>query len=64
MIIIVSGYNLGRKSSMENTDQREWVPTSLCENTNLYFPKGSVPYLSYLVVILEVIYVLNFIPRP
>ena len=64
MIIIVSGYNLGRKSSMANTDQREWVPTSLCENTNLYFPKGSVPYLSYLVVILEVIYVLNFIPRP
>ena len=29
MIMIVSGYTLARKSSMENLDRSEWMPTSL-----------------------------------
>ena len=58
MIIFVSGYTLARKSSMENPDRREWVPTSLCENPRLSFPKDNVPYLSDLGVILEVMDVL------
>ena len=46
MIIIVSGYNLARYSSMENPDRMEWVTTSLCEDPSLYSPKESVPALS------------------
>ena len=38
-IMLVSGYTLTRKSSMANHDLTEWVPTSSCENTNLYLPK-------------------------
>ena len=49
MIMIVSGYTLARYSYMENPDQIEWVPTSLCKNTSLCSPKESVPELSYLV---------------
>ena len=51
IIIIVSGYTLDRKSSTENPDQREWVPTSLCENPSLSLPKERVTDLRYLVVI-------------
>ena len=51
MIMIVSGYTLDRKSSMENPDCREWVPTSLCENPSLSLPKESVPDLRDLIVI-------------
>ena len=51
MIIIVFGYTLARNSSMKNLDQREWLPTSLCENTDLYSQKERVPDLRELVVI-------------
>ena len=54
MIIIVSGYTLAIESSMENPDQMEWVPTSLCENPRLSLPKESVPVLRDLVLIWEV----------
>ena len=53
MIVIVYGYTLARKISIENPDQREWVPISLCENLSLSSPKESVPNISDLVVILE-----------
>ena len=43
---------------MANSDQIEWVPTSLCENPSLSSPKESVPALSEFVVICEVIVVL------
>ena len=33
----------------------EWVPTSLCENPSISFPKESLPALSELVVVFEVI---------
>ena len=45
MIMIVSGYTLARKSSTENPDQSEWVPTSLRENPRSSSPKESVPDL-------------------
>ena len=51
MIMIVSGYNLDRKSSMSNPDGRKWMPTSLYENTSLSSPKESMPNLRDLVVI-------------
>ena len=51
MIIIVSGYALARKSFTVNTNQRECVPTSFCENTSLSSPNESVPNLRDLVVI-------------
>ena len=55
MIMIVSGYTLARYSSMANPDRMEWIPTSLCENVILSLTKESVPDLSELVVICEVI---------
>ena len=55
IIIIVYGYTWVRNSSMENPDQMEWLPTSLCENPSLYLPKEGVTDLRYLGVILEVI---------
>ena len=55
MIIIISGYTLARNSAIANPDQREWVPTSLCENTSLSLPKESVSYLRDSVVIWYVI---------
>ena len=58
MIMIVSGYTLARKISMENPDQREWVPTSLCESPSLSSQKESVTDLKNFVVIWEVISVL------
>ena len=51
IIIVVSGYTLARKFSMENPDQIEWVLTSLCENPNLSLPKESLPDLRWLVVV-------------
>ena len=51
MIIIVSGCNFARYSSMANPDWMEWVPTTLCENSNISLPNKSVPALSDLVVI-------------
>ena len=51
MIIIISGYTLARNSAIANLDQRDWVPTSLCENTSLSLPKESVSYLRDSVVI-------------
>ena len=42
---------------MENPDQIEWVPTSLCDNPIFSFRKESVPDLIALVVFLEVIVV-------
>ena len=56
--MIVSGYTLYRNSSMANPDRREWVPTPLCENTSLSFPKEGVPDLRYLSFIWEGIDVL------
>ena len=43
---------------MVNPDRMEWVPTSLCENPSLSSPKESVPALSEVVVICEVIVIL------
>ena len=40
---------------MANPDRMECVPTSLCENPSLSYPKVSVPELSELFVICEVI---------
>ena len=51
MIIIVSRYNLDRKSSMENPHWREWVTTSLCDNPRRFIPKESVLDLRDLIVI-------------
>ena len=45
IIIIVSGYNHGIKSSKEDTDQREWVPNSMCEKPMRYSLKESVTVL-------------------
>ena len=42
---------------MANTEQMEWVPTSLCDNPSISLPKESVPDLRYLVVMWEVIVV-------
>ena len=60
MIMIVSEYTLARKSSMEKSDQSEWVPTYFWENPRRSSPKDSVPDLSNLVVIWDVIVVLLF----
>ena len=51
MIIIVYGYTINRKSSMENTDWSEWVTTSLCDNTRRSYLKESVPDRSNLIII-------------
>ena len=40
---------------MTDPDQMEWVPKYLCEKPRLSSPKYSVPYLSDLIVILDVI---------
>ena len=48
---------------MENPNQMEWVTTSFYENTSIYLPKESVPDLSDLVVMLEVIVVFEALPR-
>ena len=60
MIMIVSGDTLAKKSFMPKPDRSEWVPTYLRENPRSYYPKESVHYLSYLVVIWDVIVVLWF----
>ena len=51
MIMIFSGYTLARKSSMANPVQKEWVPTSLCENISIFLSKETVPDIRDLVVI-------------
>ena len=51
MIIIVYGYTLDSKSSMENPEQSEWVPTYLCENPMLSSQKESVPDLIFFIII-------------
>ena len=51
MIIIVSGYNLARKSSTANTDRSKWVPTYFCENPSHSSPEEIIPDLSVLIVI-------------
>ena len=60
MIIIVYGYTINRKSSMENTDWSEWVTTSLCDNTRRSYLKESVPDRSNLIIIWYIIVVLWF----
>ena len=62
VIMVVYGYTLDRKMSMENTDQREWNPTYLWDNMRRSYPKESVPYLRYLIVIWDVIFILDFSP--
>ena len=49
---------------MENPDRIEWLPNSLCENLSLSLPKDSVPALSKLFFICEVIVVFEDIPKP
>ena len=51
MMIIISGYTLSRKSSMENPDRREGVPTSLWENPRRSSLEESMFNLSVLNVI-------------
>ena len=58
MIMIVSGYTLDSKYYMANPVRGEWVTTSLCENTRYSYPKKSVPDLSDLIAIWDVIVVL------
>ena len=60
MIMIVSGYTLARKSSMEKLDRSEWVPTSLCDNPRYSSPKESVTELRNFMFIWDVIVVLWF----
>ena len=60
MIMIVSGYTLDRNISMANHDHSEWVPTSSCENLMRYSPKYSIPDLTILIFILDVMLVLEF----
>ena len=57
MIMIVFGYTLARYSSMKNPERMEWVPNYLCVNPSISSPKESVPDLSDLVVIWEMIFV-------
>ena len=59
-IMIVSGYTLARKSSTAKPDRSEWVPNSLWEDPRRSSPKESVPDLSDLVVIWDVIVLLWF----
>ena len=40
-----------RKRYLANTDQSEWVPTSLCEILRHFSPKESVPYIHVLMFI-------------
>ena len=60
IILIVSGYTRSMKISMENPYWREWMPTSLCENSRRYYPKEIIPELIDLIVIWYVIFVLWF----
>ena len=60
IIMIVSGYTLARKISIEKPYRSKWGPTSLWENPRRSSPKESVPDLSDLVVIWDVIVVLWF----
>ena len=60
MIMIVSGYTMDWKSSMENPDRSEGVPNYLCENTRRSSPKESVPDTSGLIFIWDVMFVLWF----
>ena len=60
MIMIVYGYTLSMKISTENTDKKEWVTTSFCENPRRSSLKESIPELNDLIVIWYVIFVLKF----
>ena len=51
MVMIVSRYNMARKSSVENPYRSEWGPTYLCENPRRSSPKYSVPDLIFLIII-------------
>ena len=51
MIMIVYGYTLSMKISTENTDKKEWVTTSFCENPRRSSLKESIPELNDLIVI-------------
>ena len=51
MIIIVSWYIRASYRSLENTDRRNWVSTSLCEKAKRSFPKDIVFDHIYLTVI-------------
>ena len=57
MIINVYRYNRARNISIEKPNQREWVPTYLCENPSNSSPKESVPDLRNLAFILYIIVV-------
>ena len=60
MTTIVSGYTLDRKISKENPYRSEWVTNYLYENPISSSLKDSVPGLSYLIVIWDIIFVLWF----
>ena len=60
MIMIVYGYTISRKISIENSDRTECVYHSLCENPRLSSPKESITDLSIFIVILDVMVVLQF----
>ena len=60
MIMIVSRYTLARNTTMEKLDLSEWVLISLCNIPRRSSPKKSMPDLSDLVVIWDVIVVLCF----
>ena len=59
-IMIVSGYTLDIKISMDNTYRGEWLTNSLCDNPMHSSSKDSVPDLIFLIVILNVMLVLDF----
>ena len=61
IIMIVSRYTLARKTAVAKPYQSDWVTTSLWENPRCSSPKVSVPDLSDLVVILDIIVVLWFV---
>ena len=47
IIMIVYGYTMDSKSSMDNPDQSELVPTYFCENTRRSSQKESVTDLIF-----------------
>ena len=60
IIIIVSGYTCARKSSTENPDRREWLTSSLCDNSRRSSLKKSVMGIRDLIIVWDFIVVFWF----
>ena len=62
MIMIVYEYTIDSKSSMENPDWSELVPTYLCDNPRRSSQKESVPDLKFFIIVWNVMLFLDFPP--